>query len=38
MNNDEKILQVLVNIQADVKELKQGQKEQGASIKRLEQG
>jgi hypothetical protein len=38
MTNDDKILQALENIQADVKELKQGQKEQGASIKRLEQG
>ena len=45
MTNDEKILQALENLHADVKDLKQGQKlleqgqkEQGASIKRLEQG
>ena len=38
MTNDEKILQALENIQADVKDLKHGQKEQGAAITRLEEG
>ena len=38
MTNEEKILKVLENIQADVKNLKHSQQEQGASIARLEQG
>ena len=33
MTNDEKILQALENLQADVKDIKQTQQEQGAAIK-----
>ena len=38
MTNEEKILQVLETMQADVKDLKHGQQEQGAAIARVEQG
>ena len=38
MTNEEKILQALENIQTDVKDLKDGQHEQGAAIARLAQG
>lgn len=38
MTNDEKILQALENLQADVNDLKHGQQEQGAAIARIEQG
>ena len=38
MTNEEKILQALEIIQADVKDLKHGQQEQGATIARVEQG
>ncbi len=38
MTTDDKILHALENLQADVKDLKHGQQEQGAIIERLEQG
>src|SRR6266702_6148688 len=38
MNNDEKILKAIEALQTDVKDVKQGQKEQGIAITRFEAG